>query len=330
MKFIRKRWRGIMIVACLISAAVGLGLVIWAGSEIASPSRRGLMDYHREFLSDPSAHGFMIDRFTAGDGTPCLVCTPDPSGELGERGLLIRRQLADRGLTLNPPGDIIGTLVLIHGRKGRKEDYLPIAERLCAVGFRCVIPDLPAHGDHPGLIATYGVREAGLPAQVLSDAAAEFAFDPQPAGLLGLSMGGSVAVHATALTDAPWKSLAVICSFDSFPKVIEGQAARYGGSALGPLWVKGTDAVYHWKTGIHFAEIQPHRHAASIRIPTLIAHGTEDDVSSIDLVKSLFESLPAATPNTWIEIPDAGHDDVLITSYPIYADIAQWMLVHVR
>ncbi len=328
MNFIQKRWRACLILAVLLPVLAASGLIIWSGSEIASPDRRELMDYHREFLTHPAAHGFTIDPFTASDGTPVLVCAPDPSSSLGERGKIIRRQLAERGFTLKPAGHVMGTLVLLHGRKGRKEDYLPVAERLCAAGFRCVIPDLPAHGEHPGKTATYGVREAELPARILSEAAARFAFDPQPAGLIGMSMGGSVAMHASALPDAPWESLVIVSSFDSFPKVIEGQASRHIGSMLGPHWAKGTDLAYHWKSGIHLGEIQPLRHAISIRIPTLIAHGSHDSVSSLDRGKTLYDSLPSLTPKKWIEIPGAGHDNVLITSYPIYAEIAGWMLVH--
>jgi uncharacterized protein len=326
MKFLRKHWRLILLSSVFLTLLTTTGLIFWAGSEIASPTRRSLMDYHREFLSNPTAHGVVIERFTASDGTPCLVCTPDPSGNLGDRGNKIRQQLTARRLELTPFGKVIGTLVLVHGRKGRKEDYLPIAERLCAVGFRCVIPDLPAHGDHPATLATYGVREAELPARVLDEAARKFTFDPQPAGLVGMSMGGSVSVHAADRPAAPWKALAVICSFDSFPKVIESQASRYLSPALGPWWAHATDRVYHWKTGIHLADIQPHRHAALITIPTLIAHGTEDRVSSIIRSKRLYDSLPAATPKQWIEIPGAGHDNVLTTTYQIYADVAEWML----
>lgn len=330
MSFLRKRWRGLLISTLSLIILAASGLIFWAGSEIASPARRQLIDYHREYLSNPATHGIRIERFTASDGTPCLVVTPDPSGNLGERGNKIRQQLTARGLSLESAGRVVGTLVLVHGRKGRKEDYLPIAERLCASGFRCVIPDLPAHGDHPGQIATYGVREAPLPAMVLDEASKHFTFDPNPAGLLGMSMGGSVAVHAADLPNAPWKALAVICSFDSFPKVIEGQASSYIGSTLGPIWAKGTDIVYHWKSGIHLADIEPRDHAANLRIPTLIAHGTADRVSSMSRGKSLFDSLPAITPKKWVIIPGAGHDNVLITDYPIYADIAEWMLRSVK
>lgn len=328
MKFLRKRWRHLLLALVLLTVICAAGIVWWAGSEIASPPRRELMDYHQEFLANPAARGVSLARFTASDGTPCLVCTPLPDGTTGERGAKIREQLTGRGIALPPAGKTIGTLVLLHGRKGRKEDYLPIAERLCATGFRCIIPDLPAHGEHPTATVTYGVREAGLPARVLAEAAEKLQFDPQPAGLLGMSMGGSVAVHSAALPDAPWKSLVVICSFDSFPKVIESQASRYIGSTLGPLWAKGTAAVYQHKAGLPLSAIQPRDHAASITIPTLIAHGTGDKVSSLACGRCLFDAFPATTPKKWIEIPKADHDNVLITDYPIYSAIAEWMLAN--
>lgn len=327
MLHIRRHWRKSLPFCLLIMLMAVGGVVYWSGSEIASPSRRSLMDYHREFLTNPTAHGIRIDRFSASDGTPCLVVTP--AGNPGERGAKIRKQLAERGLALPSFGKITGTFVLTHGRKGRKEDYLPIAERLCAAGFRCVIPDLPAHGDHPAAIATYGVREAQLPARILDEASRKFAFEKQPAGLMGMSMGGSVAMHAAGLTDAPWRTLVIVSSFDSFPAVIEGQAVRHAGISLGPLWAEATDTVYHWKSGISINAIQPRLHAASIRIPTLIAHGSADRVVPMASGRRLFDSLTNTSARKWIEIPGADHDNVLITDFPIYADIAEWMIRNV-
>jgi pimeloyl-ACP methyl ester carboxylesterase len=314
--------------SALAAVAIPAGMAFWAGSEIASPPRRGLMDYHRDFLTSQDAHGIRIDRFSASDGTPCLVV--NPAGSPGERGSIIRKQLAERGFTLLPFGAITGTLVLAHGRKGRKEDYLPIAERLCAAGFRCVIPDLPAHGDHPADIATYGLREAGLPALVLDEASRKYGFDKHPAGLMGMSMGGSVAVHAANQPDAPWKALVVVASFDSFNSAIHGQAVRHAGFTLGSLWADASDTVYRWKSGVSVGKIRPFLHAGNIRIPTLIAHGTADDVVSMDSGHRLYEAFPATTVKKWVEIPDAGHDNVLVTNYPIYAEIAGWMMLHVR
>jgi alpha-beta hydrolase superfamily lysophospholipase len=284
------------------------------------------MDYHLEYLANPESHGIRIEKFTASDGTPCLVCVPE--GNPGRRGTIIRTQLGERDVPLPAFGGIQGTLVLVHGRKGRKEDYLPIAERLCAAGFRCIIPDLPAHGDHPHDIATYGVREAALPARVLDEASMLFKFDPEPAGLIGMSMGGSVAMHAMSEPEAPWKALVIISSFDSFPTVIKNQATRYSG-VLGPLCGNAIGGLYRWKTDVDLTEIQPHRHAADVKVPTLVAHGSDDRVIEMATGCRLFRSLPEDTVKSWIEVPGADHDNVLITDFPIYAEIAHWMIQHV-
>lgn len=316
-----------LILLVLLAAA---GLTWWTGREIASPTRRPLQDYHLEFLADPAAHGVVVEKYTLKDGTPCLMCVPESSGKLGVRGVTVRKQLEERGLLLAPAGKVIGTLVLVHGRKGRKEDYLLIAERLCAAGFRCLLADMPAHGDHPSGLAYYGVREADLPARLLSESAEKFHFDPQPVGLLGISMGGSVAMHATGQPQAPWKALCIISSFDAFDAVVDFQASRLVGSFFGGLWAAGAGWVYEAQTGQSIHAIQPHEYAARLQIPTLIAHGTKDHVVPMESGKRLFAALPETIGKKWVEIPGADHDNVLITDFPIYATLAEWMLIHVK
>lgn len=319
---------------CGLMAAIGLcmvamaALACWAGLEIASPARRGLQDYHREFLSQPTLHGVEVKAFALDDGTPCLLCVPDALGALGERGVRVRSELEMRGLKLAEPGRILGTVVLVHGRRGRKEDYLLIAERLCAVGFRCLLFDLPGHGEHPGAVSGYGMLEAELPRRVLGEAAERFDFDPQPAGLFGISMGGSVAMHAAALPETPWRALVVIASFDAFSPVVEHQGRRWFGEWCGPLWGWLSGGVYEMRTGVPMAEIQPAVKAASLAVPVLIAHGSVDRVVPVESGRRLFEALPVRLEKRWIEIPDADHDNVLITAFPVYAEVAEWMLRH--
>ncbi len=297
--------------------------------QIASPNRRPLMDYHRGYLESPEAHGIRIEAFTASDGSPCLLVSPATSGTPGRRGAIIRRQLTERGISPPPFGSIAGTLVLAHGRKGRKEDYLPVAERFCAAGFRCIIPDLPAHGMHPAATTTYGLREAWIPARVLDDAARKYGFEKQPAGLMGMSMGGSVAIHSAAMPDSPWRALVVISSFDSFSSIIEGQARLHAGASLGHLWAAATSGAYQNITGISLSGIRPDLRAADIHIPTLIAHGSADRAVPTPAGRRLFESIPPATSKKWILVPGADHDNVFVTDFPIYAEIAAWMIRHV-
>jgi len=302
----------------------------WAGNQMARPPRRALQDYHREFLSQPAAHGVVLKPFTAADGTPCMVVEPLAGVPPGPRGQAVRDQLSKQQMALPPPGTIVGNLVLLHGRKGRKEDYLLIAERLCAVGYRCLLADLPGHGDHPGALACYGLREAELPGALLDEAAARFHFAASPAGLVGLSMGGAVAIQAAARHPGRWSALAVISSFDTLENVARHQGAAHLGSFLGDLWQWGAGWVYQWQTGIPLASIRSIDVVPRLTMPTLIAHGSADRVIPMECGKSLFAALPPGLDKKWVEIPGANHDNVLITDFPIYATIAAWMLGHVR
>ena len=297
---------------------------------MAHPPRRALQDYHRQFLAAPETHGVVLRPFTAGDGTPCIVVEPLAGAKLGPRGQSVRDQLIALKLDLPQPGTIIGTLVLLHGRKGRKEDYLLIAERLCAVGYRCLLPDLPGHGDHPGRLACYGVREAELPGTLLDEAAARFHFATAPAGLVGLSMGGAVAIQTAAKHPDRWSALAVISSFDTLENVARHQASSYFGEFLGGVGQWGAAQVYQFETGIPLASIRSIDAMPRITMPTLIAHGSADHVIPEACGKRLFSALPPSLDKQWVEIPGADHDNVLITSFPIYATIASWMLGHVK
>lgn len=328
--FFRFHWLKLAIFSCVFVMFMAGGLARWAGAQIASPPRKAMLEYHREFLSNPIGHGLSIQYFTASDGTPCLVSTPLESGHLGERGSKIRDQLALRGIALKPPGAVNGTVVLLHGRKGRKDDLLPIAERLGAAGFRCVIPDLPAHGDHPNPLATYGVMEAGLPAMVLEEASAKFEFQTGPVALLGISMGGSVATHAASLQNAPWKAMVIISSFDRLSSAVRCQAGHYLGETIGHRWAEAADPFYQRKSGCSIRDIQPSVRASKIKIPVLVAHGTCDQVSPITCGKHLFDSFNNASEKKWLEIKGADHYTALVTAQPVYADIAEWMITHLN
>ncbi len=301
----------------------------WVADQLAHPPRRPLQDYHREFLADPTAHGVVVKSFKGADGTPCLVCEPDPRGVLGKRGQTIRVQLRAKGLALAAPGSLVGTLVLVHGRRSRKEDFLPIAERFCAVGFRCLLLDLPAHGEHPGDTAFFGVKEGHLPAMVLHEAAAKFGFNPEPAGILGLSMGGAVSVRAAVEKDAPWRAVVLVSTFDTLDHVLRFQTSRWAGDWLGSVWSRLNGWFYQRQTQMEITAVDSIALVPKIQCPVLVAHGTSDSVVPMDCDRRLYEALPSGIEKRWVEIPGADHDNALSTDFPIYAELAEWMLRHV-
>lgn len=316
----------------MLAAIVALGPLVagwWAADELAHPSRRPLQDYHREFLADTTAHGVVVKTFTCGDGTPCLVCEPEAQGGVGKRGLLIREQLVKKQIVLQPPGKIVGNLVLVHGRRGRKEDYLLIAERFCAAGFRCILPDLPAHGDHPALVACYGVKESQIPLMALNEAAASFHFDAKPAGIMGISMGGAVSMRSATESDAPWRAAVFLSTFDTLENVVTHQSEDIAGRWAGVLWESITATLFGWETGVKLQEANSAALAPKLHCPVMVAHGTGDRVIPPECGRRLYDSLPATLEKRWVEIPGADHDNVLITGFPIYAEMAEWFLKHV-
>jgi len=119
----------------------------------------------------------------------------------------------------------------VHGHFGRKENHLPVSERFCAIGFRCLLFDVLDHGEHPSPTTTFALNEAMLPRAVLESAAQRFGFDPRPAGLfVALSLGGAIAlIAAVQERDADIHSVvAELSSFAILSQVIEHEARRFG------------------------------------------------------------------------------------------------------
>ena len=131
---------------------VVLGVAWQACSWLIAPTRRTLQDYHQEILAHAADHGMRIEAFAAPQiGTapaPCLMCEALPNPGVATKGNLLRSQLTQKGLAVPAWGEIKGTIVMLHGHKGRKEDFLPMAERFCAAGFRCLMVDLPGQGEN--------------------------------------------------------------------------------------------------------------------------------------------------------------------------------------
>ncbi len=303
-------------------------LVWWCASEIAEPVRRPVQTSAKPFFDGTAKAGFKIEEFVSSDGMPCLVCEPEAVDVFSRRAGIIRAQMAERGIPPGPSGEVLGTVLILHGRGGIKEDYLAVAERFCAVGLRCVMPDLPGHGGNKRKYTTYGVLEAPMILRCYEEAAVKFHFSGGPCGIFGQSMGGAEAVHTAALEGSPFGALVVVSSFDRLETVIRSQTEGMLGSMLGAAVRVPADRVFGWKTGVRVSEINPGRKAAGIAVPTLIAHGEADGTVPTSAGKALFDSLPEATEKKWLVIPGAGHNNVLVTDFPIYATVAEWFLEH--
>lgn len=325
-------YRLLILTICVTS--IGFAVLCWlASSRLICPARRTLQDYHQEILANAREHGMQIGGFTLSEGdskgTPCLVCEPASEPGVATKGNTLRSQLVAQGVALKPWGEIIGNLVLLHGHTGRKEDHLPVAERLCAAGFRCILIDLPGHGDHPSRFASFGFREASLPTEVLDAAARQFHFEPCPAGIFGISQGGAIALQAGATDPRRWAAVAELSSFADLDGVIANQARRL----FGPFQAPARLVVSHlvkWRAGYDPATIRPIDAAASLdSIPVLIGHGDADTFVPPDHARRIFEVVPSKAKR-FLSISGAGHHTVLITAQPVYATIGRFFVEAVQ
>jgi len=312
--------------AVLIYAAA----VSWIGAfQLGRSGVRPLQSYHQEWLNAPEDHGIRIRRFSAANGRiPCLLVTPDPQAGPAERGILIRRQLQEQGVELTSFGTVRATVVLLHGRCGRKEDLLPIAERFCAAGFRCLLPDLPAHGESPLPRCHFATTdaEAGYAASVLTCARARKLIPVEPACLWGLSMGGAFATRSAAQKNSPWTSLVLVNSYGALDELVQRKTRPW----LGPLTGPACRLMAHFsqtRGSLDPKESRPVTWAASVSVPVLVAHGSKDELIPVEAGRRLFDAF-STRRKRWVRVEGGDHHNVLVTAFPLYATKTAWFLRH--
>lgn len=310
----------------LLLVAFG-GLAVWGSDRLLHPSRRPLQDYHREILAQPSEFGLQVQPYTGPSGTPCLLVTPSPNPGTANKGRIVREELVKRGVNPSRWGETRGTIVLLHGYCGRKEDNLPIAERFCAAGFRCLLPDLPGHGDNPAASATFGKRETALAGDLLDDAARRFSFPSAPAALFGISQGGAIALQAAGRSDGRWAAVATVAAFSSLSQPVERAASAIPKLAvIAPFASEACACGVYCREGFTPSDIRPIDSAGRITIPAFIVHGDQDTFIPISAGRAIYDAIPG-TRKTFREVHGGGHGNVLSTgSHELYADLCQFYI----
>jgi pimeloyl-ACP methyl ester carboxylesterase len=325
-------WRRFLVALLAALPFLWLGGVgVFAGWQLARPPGREPAERQRREVAEPASIGLRVQSTRTDSGIPYLLVTPDPVAGPGERGAKLRAELAAMGETLPAYGFTDATIVLLHGRNGAKERILGVAERFAATGFRCLIPDLPGHGELKNRGCGYGAGagEANLAAAIADDATVRFALPTgQPRLLWGMSMGGSFAVHAAAAAPDDWAGLIVVASFARLEEVVTPHLARWSGPGL-----KISRRVAGWAStqwgGLEPWKVRPAHAAATIRTPALVLHGDEDPFIPVTQGRRLFEAI-AAPDKRWIEVKRANHWTVLVTPQPVYAEMTRWARQHAR
>ena len=329
MKRLRRALRILSVLLLVLFAAAFAATGWWGSGHLISPARRPLQDYPRVILDRPEVFGIRIEPFTAAGQTPCTLVTGIKNPGKAEKGHLLRDELHRRGVSLPPWGTQSGTIVMFYGHGGRKEDHLPICERFCAAGFRCLLLDIPGQGDNPATFGTFGLNESKLAGQILDEAAARFHFPTSPSLLVGISQGGAIALQTAARKPAKWKAVASVSTFSSLDRPVSRSAEEFLPKQLHfccPVATLSVCCGAKLRAGYWPGDISPVKAAAKLHMPVMIAHGDKDPYIGIEQAREIFASVPDRRKQLRI-VTGGDHNRVLATGgNALYADLCQFFL----
>ena len=185
--------------------------------------------------------------------------------------------------------DIVkGTIVLVHGIRGNKEHFLPMANRLAANGYNSVAIDLRAHGESEGQYCTFGVHEKFDVIGLLDYLEKEKGLNSN-FGIWGQSLGGAVSIQVLAI-DSRFKFGIIESTFTDYETIANDYFQYFANFNCSPMM----DYLVY-RSG-QIAEFDPYdarplEKCKQITQPVLMVHGDKDRRISIDYGKANFENL---------------------------------------
>ena len=298
-----------------LAVVLTYAVTVWIGSNIVlHPKRRPLEERHILVRENPANYGLTLERFEAPtrDGLKLKGFLVYPSPELGEairtRRMLSRLEKAG----MERSKQIRGTVILLHGRGGIKDNMLTIAQRFVAADFRCIVYDARAHSESEGTFCTYGKKERYDLGSVLDFVEEELGRRGEELGpvfAFGNSLGAAVSLQSIPEESRIIGGVMVAPFADLREEIIH--AIGNATSVKLPRFVRASIfQVACWRGGIDPLDIRPEISAKSIRIPLFLVHGERDQVIPIAHARRIFKNL-SGNDHRWKEIPGAYHRNVL-------------------
>lgn len=131
-------------------------------------------------------------------------------------------------LDARPAGEPRGTVLMLPGFTGSKEDFIALLEPLTEAGYRVVCVDGRGQYETGGPDTEEGYAQSELAADVLAQAEAV----SSPVHLLGHSLGGLIARAAVLLDTDPFVSLTLLSSGPARVAQVQRERAELLGGAL--------------------------------------------------------------------------------------------------
>ena len=276
----------IILIVLILLVTAALGSILYLGPKMLLLPHRRTPEYYQEKFgfSHPSQIGLQYRDYPF----------------LSKDGLSLSCWLVENETNNGPDRSII----YLHGITDSKVSGLNYARLLIKYCRRIFLVDMRKHGDSEGVYCTYGYHEKNDVVTLIDKIKAEH--PKTDIMLLGVSMGGAIAIQTAAIDKRVNRIIAVAPFFDLFSIALDHQARKIGirSKVLLRLVLKRAEHIAKF----YSSEVSPGREIKKIDVPILIVHGESD--SSVK--REYQEKLKGLNENArLLIIPGAGHVDVL-------------------
>jgi len=288
---------------------------------IMHPKKRVLQSYHYDWLEHSLEHGISIKKHVSKNEIPYLIVTQNRTKKLSKRQEVFLKQLG--GVDLKKQK---GTLVLLHGKNGRKEDLLPVAERYVTLGFSCLLIDLPCHGESNVETLYYGTKvyEQHYVDEVLDDASHYIMLD-KPLAIWGISLGGAFAIRNVAHSKYTFNRMVLVSTFDSLDRVLKGKSINLFGEVLGTLLFEGLNKSLALFYNFDPSLVNSAKIVEKLELPLYMVHGKRDELIGYKQGQNLFEHFSSKDKRFYLD-KEGNHHNILVTKHQFYKESGLFLL----
>ncbi|MBI4492386.1 MAG: alpha/beta fold hydrolase [Chloroflexi bacterium] len=198
------------------------------------------------------------------------------------------------------------TIILVHGLRANRELMLDRAALLHAHGFGTLLLDLRAHGESQGGSCTVGYREVAEVQAAVEYLLGHPTHRPERIGILGESLGGSVALLAAGALPQI-QAVVVDSTFSALDDLV---AEAFESLVRLPIWLRPLVIAFgEWQAGIRTSQVRPIDAARQLAPrPLLVIHGGQDELFPAHHAERIFAAAQGPC-ELWL-VPEAGHGTV--------------------
>jgi alpha-beta hydrolase superfamily lysophospholipase len=306
------------VLSLLLLLVLFVAVVFVNQEQIMHPKKRALQSYHYEWLNHPEKHGMSIAKHKSKEGTPYLIVTAQELNSKRQR--LLAKQLGNIKKTEQ------GTLVLLHGKNGRKEDLLPVVERYLVLGFTCILPDLPTHGESKVETLYYGTTstEQHYVDEVLDDASTHFKLGKE-LSIWGMSLGGAFAIQTVAHSKYAFKKMVLVATFERLDRVLQEKSFALFGSFLGSMLYVSLQRSLEFFYNFNPNSANSAKLATTLSLPLYLVHGEKDELISVEQGKVLFKKFASKKKSFFLDL-QGNHHNILVTKHQFFKESGLFLL----